>query len=64
MKKIVLSAIAIAFTLCSCTSHDEGNVNEYNNALIKENAQKVFGNIDAAQDWNELYQTGFCHHYG
>ena len=56
MKKIVLSAIAIAFTLCSCTSHDEGNVNEYNNALIKENAQKVFGNIDAAQDWNSIKQ--------
>ena len=56
MKKIVLSAIAIAFTLCGCTSHDEGNVNEYNNALIKENAQKVFGNIDAAQDWNSIKQ--------
>ena len=55
MKKIVLSAIAIAFTLCGCTSHDEGN-DEYNNALIKENAQKVFGNIDPAQDWNSIKQ--------
>jgi hypothetical protein len=31
-------------------------VNEYNNALIKENAQKVFGNIDPAQDWNSIKQ--------
>jgi uncharacterized protein YcfL len=60
MKKIFLLTIAIAFTLCGCTSHDEGNMNEYNlnqeNALIKENAQKVFGNIDAAQDWNSIKQ--------
>ena len=43
MKKIVLSALTIAFTLNSCMSHDDSSLNQYNqdqdDALIKENAQ-------------------------
>ena len=60
MKKIVLSALTIAFTLSSCMSHDDSSLSQYNqdqdDALIKENAQKVFGNIDPSQDWNSINQ--------
>lgn len=55
MKKILLSALAVAFTLCSCTNHDDSIFNQ-EDALIKENAQKVFGNIDPSQDWNSINQ--------
>lgn len=60
MKKIVVSTLAIALTLCSCINRDESTADEYqqsqDEALIKENALKIFGNIDPAQDWNSIKQ--------
>ena len=47
MKKFILPALTIAISLCSCMSHDDANYDGQDNAAIIENAEKIFGTIDA-----------------
>ena len=54
MKKFILPALTIAISLCSCTSHDDANYDGQDNAAIIENAEKIFGTIDANQDWSSI----------
>lgn len=54
MKKIYLSALTIAICLCSCMSHEDADFSEQDNAAIKENAEKIFGNIDPSQNWSSI----------
>ena len=54
MKKFILPALTIAISLCSCMSHDDANYDGQDNAAIIENAEKIFGTIDANQDWSSI----------
>ena len=54
MKKYFLSALTIAICLCSCMNHEDASFNEQDNAAIKENAEKIFGNIDPSQNWSAI----------
>ena len=49
MKKIFLTSLTIAISLCSCMNHEDAD--GYNDTAIRENAQKIFGDIDPSQDW-------------
>lgn len=40
-----------ALGMSGCMKHD---INEIQEAAIKDNAKKVFGDIDASQDWNSI----------
>ena len=52
MKKIFLTALTIAISLCSCMNHEDAD--GYNDTAIRENAQKIFGDIDPSQDWSSI----------
>ena len=54
MKKFYLFALSIAICLCSCTSHEDAGVIDPSDAVIKENAEKIFGNIDPNQNWSSI----------
>ena len=51
MKKICLFLLS-AVCVFSCSNHDSNFEAENNEQLIKENAVKVFGDIDPNHDWN------------
>ena len=55
MKKFILPALTIAISLCSCMSHDDANYDGQDNAAIIENAEKIFGTIDAKQRFSQHY---------
>ena len=40
-----------ALGMSGCMKHD---IHEIQEAAIKDNAKKVFGDIDASQDWNSI----------
>lgn len=56
MKKFYLSALTIAISLCSCMNHEDADINNQDDALIKANAVKLLGSIDPSQDWNSITQ--------